>query len=192
MIFIGYVGMAFFAWTVISKLLRWRKAASLERAKREEGFVVATEKQAAVMTSILDFLKSVLPPAPSMAAMDAAAALVEIRSILQKENHIQDLIVSIDKLSAVMEKAAPPLEKIGDDAFLIAKGARDIGDQVAILRSVVFGGKRAEDFGQTANDDEIIRRGNMEFEIITLMTDHQLSRKDAETRVRDLYARVSR
>lgn len=106
--------------------------------------------------------------------------------------HIRSLDASCQALTAALKEATPGLAKIGDDAFLIARGARDIADQVTALRAVIFGGRNANEFPVTTNDDDGIRRANMEHEISSLMIDHNLNRRDAEARVRDLFARVSR
>lgn len=104
------------------------------------------------------------------------------------EGSVTRLVSSVNALTEVMSKTAPSLEKIGDDAFLIARGARDIGDGVTALRAVVFGGKRAEDFPMTMHDDERVDRAEAEYDIGQLMMDHGLSRAEATKRVKDNYA----
>lgn len=99
-----------------------------------------------------------------------------------------ELTAALNGLSEAMTKASPGLDKIGDNSFLIARGARDIADGVTALRTVVFGGKRAEDFPSTVNEEERTNRANIEYDIGQLMLDHGMSRPQAEARVRDMYA----
>lgn len=123
----------------------------------------------------------------------AAASLVEaqgkILQILESGNgSIAALTAAVGALGETMTKAQPSLEKIGDDAFLMAKGVRDMSDNIVALRAVVYGGRRAEDFPVTINDDERTRRADMEYDVQQLMVDHGLSRSEAASRVRDTYA----
>ncbi len=132
-----------------------------------------------LLTEIRDRLGAY--PDPEMAK--TAQALAE---------HVNSLDKSCLALTQVLQEALPGLTRIGDSAFLIGKGARDMNDNITALRAVVFGGRRAEEFPITTNDDAGIRRANMESEIADLMADHNLSRRDAEARVKDMYARIGR
>ena len=95
---------------------------------------------------------------------------------------------SIDHLSDILAKQGASLERFGDSGSLMASSCRKMNDNIAALRAIVFGGKRADEFSITADDPEAIRRADMESEIMTLMQDHDMSRDEATRRVRQLYS----
>lgn len=97
-------------------------------------------------------------------------------------------VTAMQALTEVLNKVGPDLAKVNDHTFLIAKGARDLGDSVTALRAVVFDGKRPQDFPITMHDDERTQRAEMEYDISQLMIDHSLSRGEATARIRDNYA----
>lgn len=106
--------------------------------------------------------------------------------------HIRSLDASCQALTAALKEATPGLAEIGRNTFLIGRGTKDLADQVAYLRSVVFGSKRAEEFPGTENDAEAVRRANFSWEVENLVHDHGLSRPEAEKRVRDMFSTISR
>lgn len=165
----------------VHKLLTMRRVAA------------ANERRAVYdqLTLIANTLEQ-MPRISSRTADSLAVIKDEMTSLgeeaLTRLSTITALTESINSLNGTMIVAAPNLGKIADNAFLIARGARDLGDGVTALRAVVFGGKRAEDFPMTINDDERVQHANMEYDITQLMIDHGLSRDQAESRIRDMYA----
>ena len=95
---------------------------------------------------------------------------------------------SVDRLAEVITKHAADIERFGDAGLLMASSCRKMNDNITALRTIVYGGKRAEDFSFTSEDPEGARRAEMESEVMTLMQDHNMPRAEAEKRVRQLYS----
>lgn len=118
--------------------------------------------------------------------------LKEISAVRLDQEKILELSSAAKVLTESMATITPMAERMSDSAYLIAKSTRDVADQVAVLRSVVYGSSRAEDFPATLDDSERARRANIEHDVANLMHDHGLSRRAAEDRVQDMYVRVPR
>lgn len=95
---------------------------------------------------------------------------------------------AVDRLSEVVTKHGSDIERFGDSGFLMASNSKKMADQISALRQIVYGGKRAEDFSFTSEDPESVRRADIENDVMTLMQDHQMTRPEAERRVRQQYA----
>ena len=102
-----------------------------------------------------------------------------------------ELISALNGHARALASATPALESVKPSVDEVARAAKAMADQVAILRAVVYGGRRAEDFPVTADDPAAIQRGEMAEDIDNLIRDHGLSRAQAEMRVRDMYSHRS-
>lgn len=166
-------------WSLITRTAEWVKRRQAETSdKLRIGPLDLLEE----LVSIRNLLNARLTgPDPEM--VRAAQALGE---------HVHNLDASCLALTLAVKEALPGLGDIGKSAYLVAGAAKSISDQVVILRSVVFGQRRAEEFAGTDDDPEAIRRANMAWETESLVRDHGLSRPEAERRVRDMFSRVPR
>ena len=116
-----------------------------------------------------------------------AASFKEVSAALDPETS-KKFSVAIERLTEVVTKHAADIERFGDSGLLMASSCRKMNDNLTALRTIVYGGKRAEDFSFTSEDPESVRRADQESEVMTLMQDHNMSRPEAEKRVRNMYA----
>ncbi len=118
-------------------------------------------------------------------AIEASSLVVSSSLNPESQKRFQE---SADRLSSAITKHASDIELFGDSGKLMAVSCRKMNDNITALRGIVYGGRRPDDYSVTTDDNESIRRAEMESDVASLMQDHSMSREEATVRVKNLYS----